>query len=86
MVHVLTNLIDNALKYSPAGSAIEFSAHNQDGHIVIEAGDHGVGIPPDQLERIFDKFYRVQHPGSVGGTGLGLSILQRDYRSPWRDD
>jgi two-component system sensor histidine kinase KdpD len=44
--------------------------------VKIDVRDRGVGIPPEDLERVFDKFYRVQRPGSVGGTGLGLSICK----------
>jgi two-component system sensor histidine kinase KdpD len=76
IVHVLVNLLDNALKYSPAGSPIELRARVADSNVVIEVSDHGIGIPPDELERVFDKFYRVNHPGSIGGTGLGLSICK----------
>jgi two-component system sensor histidine kinase KdpD len=76
MLHVLVNLIDNSLKYSPAGSSIEFSAQLSGARIRIDVADRGVGVPADQLERVFDKFYRVQHPGSIGGTGLGLSICK----------
>jgi two-component system sensor histidine kinase KdpD len=44
--------------------------------VEIEVADRGPGIPPDDLERIFDRFYRLQRPGAVGGTGLGLSICR----------
>jgi two-component system sensor histidine kinase KdpD len=44
------------------------------GHLEIEVADQGIGIPPEDVKRVFDKFYRVQRPGSVSGTGLGLSI------------
>jgi two-component system sensor histidine kinase KdpD len=141
MTHVLINLIDNALKYSPAGTRpapfgvaaesgglspqgriltgraegpasppaalghkgiaasmaaeppridgvqksgdllpsqapIEISARVVDSYVEIVVADRGVGIPVDALERVFDKFYRVEHPDSVGGTGLGLSICK----------
>jgi two-component system sensor histidine kinase KdpD len=72
--HVLVNLIDNALKYSPAGSPIEIQARAAGGHIEITVADRGSGVPPEDLARIFDKFYRVQRPDNVAGTGLGLSI------------
>jgi two-component system sensor histidine kinase KdpD len=76
IVHVIHNLLDNALKYSPAGSPLEVQAsvHGDEVHIAVL--DRGVGIPEDDLERIFDKFYRVQHPQQVTGTGLGLAICK----------
>jgi two-component system sensor histidine kinase KdpD len=74
VVHVLVNLIDNALKYSPLRSPIHISTYTSDGSVSIEVADQGIGIPRDDLERVFDKFYRVQRPNSVMGTGLGLSI------------
>ena len=74
IVHVLVNLIDNALKYSPPGSPIHICARASDGEVAIEVADRGIGIPAEDLERVFQKFYRVQRPDSVTGTGLGLSI------------
>ena len=74
MVQVLVNILENAVKYSPEGSLIEVSASLQEKNVHIEIADRGVGIPLADLKRVFDKFYRVQRPESVGGTGLGLSI------------
>jgi two-component system sensor histidine kinase KdpD len=74
VVHVLVNLIDNALKYSPPGSPIQIRTWPLDGEIAIEVADQGVGIPAEDLDRVFQKFYRVQRPDNVTGTGLGLSI------------
>jgi two-component system sensor histidine kinase KdpD len=74
MTQVLVNVLDNAVKYSPVDSAIEVSAELLDETVHIHVADRGVGIPPDDLSRVFDKFYRVQRPESVSGTGLGLSI------------
>ena len=76
MAQVLVNLLDNALKYSPPGTPIEVRAYMDDAEAHIQVADRGVGIPPDDLERVFDKFYRVQQPGQVTGTGLGLSICK----------
>ncbi len=74
---VLFNLLDNAAKYSPAGSRIEIGA-TRDGELVeIEVVDEGPGIPPADFERIFDKFYRVQaQDRRRAGTGLGLAICR----------
>ncbi len=71
---VLVNVIDNGLKYSPPESAIEIRAHMAGAFVEITVADRGVGIPPEDLTRIFDKFYRVQRPDNVNGTGLGLAI------------
>jgi two-component system sensor histidine kinase KdpD len=74
IVQVVVNLLENAVKYSPEHSLIEVSATLADDKARIEIADRGVGIPPEDLARVFDKFYRVQRPESVSGTGLGLSI------------
>jgi two-component system, OmpR family, sensor histidine kinase KdpD len=71
---VLVNVIDNGLKYSPQESPIEIHAHMAGAFVEITVADRGVGIPPEDLIRIFDKFYRVQRPDNVNGTGLGLAI------------
>jgi two-component system sensor histidine kinase KdpD len=76
MTRVLVNLVDNALKYSSPDTPIGVRAHVASGHLEIEVADRGLGIPADDLKRIFDKFYRVQRPGNVSGTGLGLSICK----------
>ncbi len=69
----LTNLLVNAAQYTPTGAPVEVNAALQGGDLVIAVTDHGPGVPPEALEHLFDKFYRV--PGSTsGGTGLGLSI------------
>ncbi len=74
IVQVLVNVLENAVKYSPKDSLIEVTADLLDGKARLQIADRGVGIPSDDLSRIFDKFYRVQRPESVSGTGLGLSI------------
>jgi len=74
IVQVVVNLLDNAVKYSPKDSLIEVSASLVDDRTRLQIADRGVGIPLEDLTRVFDKFYRVQRPESVSGTGLGLSI------------
>jgi len=70
---VLVNLLDNACHYTPSGTPIQITAEQHGQQLEIRVSDSGAGIPEGDLERIFDKFYRV--PGtSSGGTGLGLSI------------
>jgi len=73
---VLVNVIDNALKYSAPETPIEIMATKAGAFIEIMVADRGVGIPPQDLIRIFDKFYRVQQPDNVSGTGLGLAICK----------
>jgi two-component system, OmpR family, sensor histidine kinase KdpD len=73
---VLVNLLDNAIKYSPADTQIEINVVQAQNTIQIEICDRGIGIPAEDLERVFDKFYRVQRPESVSGTGLGLAICK----------
>jgi two-component system sensor histidine kinase VicK len=70
-------LVDNAAKYGPPGGTIELEATAADGQLAVEVRDRGPGIPPEQLGRIFERFYRVDGDGrarSSGGVGLGLSI------------
>ena len=74
IVQVVVNLLENAVKYSPKGSLIEVSASRIEKKALLEIMDRGLGIPPADLNRVFDKFYRVQRPENVSGTGLGLSI------------
>ncbi len=74
MLKAFLNVIDNALKYSPDGSAIEIEAFCIGNKIRVSVRDYGYGIPKEDLGRIFDKFYRVQNAQNVLGTGLGLSI------------
>lgn len=76
MVQVLVNLLDNAVRYSPPDSSIEVRARVDGPELQIQVADRGTGIPPADLERVFDKFYRVQRPGSGSGSGLGLSICK----------
>ena len=74
----LVNLIDNAVKYSPTGSAVEVAAQRDGAEVVVQVRDQGVGIEKSQLSRIFERFYRVDAGRSrkVGGTGLGLAIVK----------
>ena len=76
MIQVLVNLLDNALKYSPAEGSLEIASRCRDGWLWIEVADRGPGVSPPELGRIFDKFYRTPVPEGVGGTGLGLSICK----------
>ncbi|MFA5112568.1 MAG: ATP-binding protein, partial [Desulfobaccales bacterium] len=74
----VVNLIDNAVKYSPAARPVQVEARVEPGEVVILVKDQGPGIAPEHLARLFERFYRVD-PGrsrKVGGTGLGLAIVK----------
>jgi len=73
----LFNILDNAAKYAPPKSLVRISAHRENGSVVVRVEDEGPGIPPGDLERIFDKFYRVHaQDRQRAGTGLGLAICR----------
>jgi two-component system, OmpR family, sensor histidine kinase KdpD len=72
---VLFNLLDNASKYAPGGTTVHIRSWREPESAVLQVLDEGVGIPSDDVERIFDKFYRAQKGDQVrAGTGLGLAI------------
>ncbi len=83
IVSALANLLDNAIKYSPSGTEISIAARAADGWITFEVADQGVGIPSRDLDRIFERFYRVDRARSrtTGGTGLGLAIVRNVAQS-----
>jgi signal transduction histidine kinase len=73
---LLLNLIDNAIKYTPANGRVSLSLAKAEGWAYIVIADTGVGIPPEDLPYVFDRFYRVDKARSRGGSGLGLSIAK----------
>jgi len=75
---VVVNLLDNAIKYTPEGGAVDLIVSAQNGNAVLEVVDNGIGIPPQALPRVFDRFFRVDSARSrpQGGAGLGLSIVK----------
>ena len=83
---VIINLLENAIKFSPPSAPIEISVHSKDGEYQVSIADDGPGIPENDLERIFDKFYRVRRKDNPPGDGARLVDLQRNYRGPrWTD-
>jgi two-component system sensor histidine kinase KdpD len=73
---VLVNLIENAVKYTPRSSPITVSASADPQAVTVEVSDRGPGIPPADLERVFEKFQRLESRGKQGGVGLGLTICR----------
>jgi signal transduction histidine kinase len=82
-VQVVGNLVSNALKYSPRTAQVDVAVTAYDGAARVTVTDRGRGIPADQLERVFDKFHRVEDPLTMttGGTGLGLYIARQLARA-----
>jgi two-component system phosphate regulon sensor histidine kinase PhoR len=75
---ILDNLIDNAIKYTPEPGRVTVACRASDEVVVLEVADTGLGIPREELPRVFERFYRVDKARSrdVGGTGLGLAIVK----------
>jgi len=71
------NLVENALKFTPEGEAVEVRALEDGQAIVIEVADSGSGIPPDELSKIFEELYRGENARGIEGSGLGLALVQR---------
>ena len=78
LTSMFTNLVDNAVKYTPPGGRVEVTGGTEGDEIIISIADSGIGIPEGKLPRIFERFYRVDKARSkaTGGTGLGLSIVR----------
>jgi len=80
---VLDNLLGNALKFTPEGGRISVSLAHVDSHVVLEVSDTGIGIPPEQLDKIFQRFYQVDGSSKrrFGGVGLGLALVKEIIES-----
>jgi two-component system, OmpR family, sensor histidine kinase SenX3 len=78
LISMFSNLVENAVKYTPPGGQVEVTGESDEGEIVVRISDTGIGIPEKNLARIFERFYRVDKARSkeTGGTGLGLSIVR----------
>ncbi|MEW5850912.1 MAG: ATP-binding protein [Myxococcota bacterium] len=73
---LIRNLVDNAIRHSPTGGTVAVRVQDRDGAVELEVTDQGPGIPPDERERVFQRFYRAAG-AAEGGSGLGLAIVQR---------
>ena len=73
---VFVNLLENAVKYTPAGTPIDISASAGDGAIIVGVADRGPGFPEGEEARVFEKFYRLPGTAGAGGVGLGLTICR----------
>ena len=76
---MITNLLFNAVKYTPENKTVHLEAKGQDDHVQIDISDTGIGIPADELEHVFDEFFRATNArkSEKDGTGLGLSIVKQ---------
>jgi len=75
--HILSNLLSNAIKYSPDGGTVNFELFCQNGWLIFQIQDFGIGIPEKDLPHLFESFYRANNVGDIPGTGLGLAIVKR---------
>jgi signal transduction histidine kinase len=73
---MLTNLIDNAIRYNESGGSVVVSVFSEDGRYTARISDNGPGIAPEHRERVFDRFYRIPATNRLAGSGLGLSIVR----------
>ena len=78
LAELLDNLVSNAIKYTPAGGQVRVTAARQGDEVVLAVSDTGIGVPPEERERVFEEFYRATNARETGkeGTGLGLSIVR----------
>jgi len=78
LTQILTNLVDNACRYTPEGGKVTVSVHRVSDRIQVDVADTGIGISPKDREKVFERFFRADHPvvQESGGTGLGLAIVK----------
>ena len=74
--HIFGNLLSNAIKYSPEGGVVRFSVRREQGQLVLEVADQGIGIPAEDIPHLFESFQRAGNVGAIHGTGLGLAIVK----------
>ncbi len=78
---ILTNLVFNAVKYSPDGGDIRVSCRHQGSSLILQIQDQGIGIPKENQENIFEPFYRAKNVDCIAGTGLGLAIVKQGVQA-----
>jgi two-component system sensor histidine kinase TctE len=77
MLHeMIANLVDNAIRYSPPDTSVVIATGARDGAVVLAVSDEGPGIPADERDKVFSRFYRILGQGDTGGSGLGLAIVR----------
>jgi two-component system, OmpR family, sensor kinase len=74
---LISNLVDNAIRYTPAGGRVDVALADDAGSVVLTVRDSGPGIAVEDRERVFDRFYRGSGAGGIRGSGLGLAIVKR---------
>ncbi|MCU0533357.1 MAG: ATP-binding protein [Hydrococcus sp. Prado102] len=74
---ILSNLLANAIKYSPKGGKIRFVLRSEPGAVVFQIQDEGIGIPPEDLQALYEPFHRSKNVKNIAGTGLGLAVVQK---------
>jgi len=79
--HILTNLLSNAIKYSPESTVVNFQLFYHNEEIVFQIQDQGIGIPPEDIEKLFGTFHRAKNVGEIPGTGLGLTIVKQSVEN-----
>ena len=77
LLHILMNLLTNAIKYSSPDTTVFFGCYCEDGEVTFKIKDEGIGIPTEDQQRLFESFHRAKNVGNIPGTGLGLAIVQR---------
>jgi signal transduction histidine kinase len=75
--HIVLNLLSNAIKFSNEGTQIELKTSEEENTLFIEIQDRGIGIPEENMENLFTRFFRADNAGQIQGTGLGLSIVKQ---------
>jgi signal transduction histidine kinase len=75
--HILVNLISNAIKYSAENTIVDIMITSQDNKVLIQVSDQGIGIPSEEYDNMFDRFFRAKNADNIQGTGLGLHIVKQ---------
>ena len=76
LIRLFSNLISNAYRYGKENGVIKLKTEKADGKAIVAVTDDGIGVPEEEREKIFDRFYRAGNVGKTGGTGIGLAIVR----------